>query len=397
MALSNIPLEQISERHLQGLMRAGAAESLYIEYKQQTYGNSDSDHAEYLADVSSFANAAGGDLAIGMSANSGVPTGFVPFAGDVDAEKRRLEDIARTGLEPRIPNLSVAAVALAGGGHVLIVRAPRSFIGPHRVNYRGRNRFWARSSAGRYEPNVQELRRLFTEAPQLAERIRAFRLDRLARIVAGETPVTVPAGSKLVLHVVPYSAFDVRNTLSVAQMQANGLLFPPLGRSDPTHWESNFDGFLTLSNADQRTRTHHSYAQVFRTGAVEGVSTIESDHAGTPAVIATKIERYCVGNTHRWLRGLEACGVGPSFAILASLIEVQGRYLLTGIAGSPAEKVINQRELHFSEAVLESIPANPQDCAQALERPLLEQLWNAAGYASMQTMRADRTWVVVPD
>jgi hypothetical protein len=102
MALLDIPLDTIAERDLQRLIAAGAAESLYIDYKQQTYGNSDSDHVEFLADLASFANTMGGDVVIGMAEAKGVPQSFTPFTGDADKECRRLEDIARTGLEPRI-------------------------------------------------------------------------------------------------------------------------------------------------------------------------------------------------------------------------------------------------------------------------------------------------------
>jgi hypothetical protein len=106
------------------------AESLYVDYKQATYGGKEADHAELLADVSSFANTAGGDLAIGVAEAGGIPNAIVPFTGNADDERRRLEDIARTGLEPRIRNLQTRAVALADGGAVIIVRVPRSYAPP---------------------------------------------------------------------------------------------------------------------------------------------------------------------------------------------------------------------------------------------------------------------------
>src|SRR5712691_99521 len=105
MALLDIPLDRVTENDLQRLIDAGAPESLYIDYKQQAYGDKENEHVEYLADVSSFANTAGGDVVIGMAEVSGIPHAFTPFTGDADRERRRLEDIARTGLEPRIRNL----------------------------------------------------------------------------------------------------------------------------------------------------------------------------------------------------------------------------------------------------------------------------------------------------
>ena len=58
---------------------------------------------------------------------------------NADDERRRLEDIARTGLEPRIRNLQTRAVALAEGGAVIIVRVPRSYAPPQSC--------WGRPSA----------------------------------------------------------------------------------------------------------------------------------------------------------------------------------------------------------------------------------------------------------
>ena len=84
MALLDIPLDNVAERDLQRLIDAGAAESLYLDYKQQTYGNAETDHVELLADASSFANTAGGDIVIGMAESKGVPQAFTPFTGDAD-------------------------------------------------------------------------------------------------------------------------------------------------------------------------------------------------------------------------------------------------------------------------------------------------------------------------
>jgi hypothetical protein len=66
MALLHIPLDQIDEARLQALIVAGAAESRIIDYKRTTYGSAHSDYSELLADISSFANMAGGDLILGV-------------------------------------------------------------------------------------------------------------------------------------------------------------------------------------------------------------------------------------------------------------------------------------------------------------------------------------------
>jgi hypothetical protein len=115
-----------------------------------------------------------------------------------------VEQITRTG-QPRL-NIEFHSVPV-DAGHVLIVRIPRSYNAPHRVISQQSNRFWARSSGGKYEPNVDELRLLFNAAPQLADRFRNFRLDRVAKIASDEAPERLMNRGTLTLHVVPLSAF----------------------------------------------------------------------------------------------------------------------------------------------------------------------------------------------
>src|SRR5215207_7332424 len=78
---------------------------------------------------------------------------------------------------------------------------------PHVVTFRGHWRFYARSSAGKYPMDVDEVRRAFVLSEGVADRIRAFRAERLGRVVSGETPVPIKGSGRVLLHVVPISAF----------------------------------------------------------------------------------------------------------------------------------------------------------------------------------------------
>ena len=150
MALLHIPLDQIDEARLQALIDDGAAESRTIDYKRTIYGTADSDYSEFLADTSSFANTSGGDLVLGMDATNGIPTAFAPLTSPLDPEILRLEQIVRGGLQPRIANIAFQPVPIQAGGNVLIIRVPRSYNAPHRIIRQNRNRFYARSAAGKY-------------------------------------------------------------------------------------------------------------------------------------------------------------------------------------------------------------------------------------------------------
>jgi predicted HTH transcriptional regulator len=140
MSLLDIALDKITDADLDNLISTGVPESPRIDYKRDTYGNSDSDKREFLADASSFANTIGGDIVIGIDEVSGLPTAITPFTNNIDAEVRRLESIALTGIEPRLANLRIHAVPVTWG-HAIIVRVPRRFIPPHRVIAQNSNRF----------------------------------------------------------------------------------------------------------------------------------------------------------------------------------------------------------------------------------------------------------------
>src|SRR5687768_1280670 len=137
MALVDKPLESITEQDLLDLISNKVREDKRIEFKVCLPGNSDKEKREFLADVSSFANASGGDLIFGMKAQSGVASQLVGLQlASVDAEILRLENILRDSLDPRIPNIKLRGIDLTSGA-ALVIRIARSWIPPHRVKHGG--------------------------------------------------------------------------------------------------------------------------------------------------------------------------------------------------------------------------------------------------------------------
>jgi hypothetical protein len=219
------------------------------------------------------------------------------------------------------------------------VRIPRSFNPPHRIirQGKGHNRFWARSSAGKYEPNVDELRGLFTLAPQLADRIRGFRLDRVAQIAAGASPVPLLDRACLVMHVVPFGALDPRSLLSLEAIEKDPSAFPPLGTTIAASSRINFDGILRLSSADAKSGAHRAYLQVFRSGIVESVASpieVGERSEGAPTRVSSiRIEGMMLQNGVRYLKSLQAQGIEPPYVVLLSLVGVRGAAINVGVKG----------------------------------------------------------------
>jgi predicted HTH transcriptional regulator len=209
----NKGLSDITENDLLSLINEGVSEGRNIDYKRDLPKGNDEDKKEFLADVSSFANTAGGDLIFGMEEEQGLPTNVIGVhAVDMDLEVRRLDSILASGISPRIKH-ELRAIPLQSGGKVLIVRTGRSWLGPHRVVFKGHDKFYGRNSAGKYPLDVTELRTAFNLSGTTNERIRAFRTDRIIALMNNETPMVFTDTPKAILHCIPLESFWIYSAL----------------------------------------------------------------------------------------------------------------------------------------------------------------------------------------
>jgi hypothetical protein len=199
------PASQVTEADLQLLITNSVGERRNIDYKRDLPGTTDSDKKEFLADVSSFANAIGGFLIFGMAETGGLPTAITATrATDLDREAQRIDNLLTSGLQPRIRYEPVwIATSL---GPVLLIEIDKSLVGPHRVILGDHGHFYARNSTGKYRLDVSDLRQAFGGGARLFDRIRDFHADRLLLISRDEAPIpNLLTSAKIVLHIIPLS------------------------------------------------------------------------------------------------------------------------------------------------------------------------------------------------
>jgi hypothetical protein len=393
MSLLDIPLDKITADDLRRLIDTGAAESLHADYKAATYGATPEQRREFLADISSFANSAGGDLIIGVTEQNGIPNGFRPFTDHPEPELRRLDDMARGGLQPTITNLRMRAVPSPAGGYVIIVRIPRSYNAPHQVVRDRVNQFWARSSASpkKYEPNVEDLRRLFTDPPHLADRIQSFRTDRLAKIGAGQTPIPLAAGGKVVLHVIPLPSFADSRLLDIVSAVAAGYHVPlPLdGPSGLNQHSVNLEGLVNY--AGRPTAPPLSYAQFFRSGAIEGVSELGRNDEGNSYFVGRLLAKKIVFAVRQYLDVLKSFETGLPVYVFLSLCEVDECVFRHAPEGFPVETSPLRRNIvALPEVYIDSFSV---DVPVAM-RPVFNILWNAFGFLQCDLYDQQGRWIV---
>lgn len=268
------PLDTIVAADLQALADTGAPESRVLEFKRELQVSSRDQRVDFLADVSSFANAAGGDIVYGIDASGGMATEVLGFAlADPDATVRLLDQLIQNGLQPRLPGVGIRPVPLSEGRFALVVRVQQSWVKPHRVTLDGHDKFYARSSAGRRALDVGELRVAFLQSETLAERIRNFRAGRLAAILAGDTPVPFATGPLMVLHLIALTAISDATPFVVAERLPMLRNVRPLGSDSWSH-QINLDG-VVLYEPYEAGRPSGAYTQVFRTGMVEATQAFQ--------------------------------------------------------------------------------------------------------------------------
>jgi predicted HTH transcriptional regulator len=119
-------LADIDLTDIEALKDNGVAESHFLDFKATGVGASYDEHREFLADVSAFANASGGDIIYGVTENAGVANGVPGFdLSDPDKEELRLTNLLRDGTEPRLSNVGIRWLTVSGTRRVLVVRIPR--------------------------------------------------------------------------------------------------------------------------------------------------------------------------------------------------------------------------------------------------------------------------------
>jgi hypothetical protein len=378
------PLEAITAADLQALVTGQFAESKTLEYKRELPGESPNEKIKFLAGVSSLANTQGGDFVIGIDAPKGLPVAVsgVPLE-DPDATKARLEDILRSGLQPRLPRIDIRVVPIHSEGHVVLLRVTRSWLAPHRVVLAGHDQFYGRTSAGKYRLDVGELRAAFLQSETLAERIRAFRAGRLTTIISGETPLRLNAGAKLVLHILPITAFAGDQRLDVSGRVEALRQVQPLGSSGWDH-RINVDGVVTFDRSDQA----ETYTQIFRNGAVEAVEVFVPRDGDRRLIPSVAYEQNVMRAARDYVGFLQQEGAGfPMFVFLA-LIELRGYGLALPPGFWPEIRLADRDTVILPEAVIEG----PEFDRAVVLRPLLDMVWNAFGLPRSANFDAGGHW-----
>jgi hypothetical protein len=382
MSLFGRRLDTLTETDLRSLIDSSFGENRVIEYKATLPGRTDGEKKEFIKDVVSFANSAGGHIIYGMEASGGVPTAFRGIAGDtIDVEKLRLEQMARTGIEPIIHGFKIEAVALpTAGGNALVIEIPRGLFGPHVI--RGRGAFVSRNSAGKTEMDFGEIRAAFIGAETASAKLKDFHAERTARLIAGDTLFPLQKRTIAVLHLLPLEAFTPGFRCDLSRITGGTSRKLLELRGTALSWNARFslDGFAQIYTPGVQNTPHYAYAHAFRNGALEYA---DGEIEWGPAARTIRIglfECLILAATSRFLVAAKELELRGPFFAFPSILNVRGWKLIQPSDGRSQEhdaRTIDREHLILPEVMLDGDSVD----LETVFRPTFDVLWNACRWA----------------
>jgi hypothetical protein len=380
-------LSTTSADDIQALVAARTAEGTYLEFKRDLPRPDAGGRHEFLADVSAFANSSGGDLVYGIDEDGeGRATAVVAQPGNPDEEARRLQDVLLNGIESRVPGLQVQAVTVAGG-FVVVVRAPQSWAGPHRV--KSNQHFFTRENGRKRQLDVPEVRGLFLRSENQAQRVRDFRTERIGKLMSGEGPHRLIPGALLIGHFVPtQAALATVQVDPIPYMQQRAL--PVLSSTVPFS-RVNADGALAVRNP--RPEGTHGYSQMFRNGYFETVKVYPYGDAARVGLGSLAYEEQFIAVLRLLRAEYVHLGIGTEMTCMVSLLDAdhvelgfdRHRYMLDDHQG-----FFDRKTLVLPDVLL------PADLSpeQAL-KPVFDLVWQSAGMERSANYNAAGDWAPV--
>lgn len=226
----------------------------------------------------------------------------------------------------------------------------------------------------------------------LSKRIRDFHLERISSIYADEFPIPMSGGAKIMLHLIPISAFESSYQVDLGLASENYFKLAP----NLTGYRYNLDGLLVFHSIQSGQMA--SYIQLYRSGNVELVdnSILNSSTDGNLVIPSLSFESEILKSVPRILQFQEQLGIEPPIMLFLTLVGVKG-YVMgmpSRVAFSiPTSQLIHEIDrdiLDIPEIVIENYSL---DKLSSLLKPLFDTVWNASGRAESIYYDESGNWV----
>jgi len=268
------------------------------------------------------------------------------------------------------------------------------------VIFKNTSRFYCRNSAGKYQLDVQEIKNAFLATDSQADRIRRFLQDRIAKIMADETPIELSMPHRLVLHILPINSFLNQKRLDFSVDYNLNLNFGPMGAMG---WNNryNLDGYLTYQDSGGRMPCY-SYCQIFFDGTIEAVyanilktnAGQNSQNGGASSIAGITYEQRVVKAIESYFKGYKSLGVEAPVVISLALLGCKGAYMRTAHIDMIME-LDDNKPIDRDVAILPNVQTDSFDKeVPTIMKPIFDAVGNAFGHPGSYNYTQDGIWNV---
>ena len=242
-------IEELDLENIMSLVDNKVSESLHLDYKREPWGEHESSNREMARDVSSFANAHGGFIIVGIEEdNDGKPANIVGLDNE-DKTILRIRQVCHAGIQPLITGLKIHPVRIDENSCLIVIYIPESFTKPHMVL--NEYRCYMRYERGKNPMNIYQIEESIKSREKNREKVRTF-LDKrnreLLKLVKNNSAMNI----SIVPHVLEKERFDIFSRHTEKTLENFVRKNIVRNRFIPT-----FDGFLSPGDTES-----HEYVQL---------------------------------------------------------------------------------------------------------------------------------------
>jgi hypothetical protein len=238
--------------------------------------------------------------------------------------------------------------------------------------------------------DVDELRVAFNLQETLIERIRNFRLDRIAKISADETPVPLGSPYRVVLHLIPGNVFNPSVKFDINSIFERRHEKLSIIHGTTMNGRYNLDGLFTYSSPVDGK--YSGYTQLYRNGIIEAVDAwMLREREGYGKVIpGIAFEEKLIQATDIYLKLMSELDVEPPIFIFLSLLNVKEYKIATSNGGFTEYSDFIDRDMLLLPA---EVIENHDVRAETVLKPLFDLIWNACGYPKSLNFDESGNWI----
>lgn len=365
--LENLTLEDV------GQIYQTHRESNTLEYKRDLQIDSEKDTKEFLADVSSFANANGGTIFYGIDEVGGLVGLKIP---ELDSFRLRVQQKIEEGILPR-PGFKIKYLEISVNKYIFIIQIHKSFSGPHAV--KSSDQYYYRSDAGKRRMDHFQLKNAFLQSNSLKEEIENFCNRKVSEILLKQTPVQLSDEAVVAMFLIPINSWNDEIIVEPAKLKdsSSGFQIMDFGVG---HVERNFDGFM-IGNHNK------GYLQLFRNGTILSVSSsITTNEIDSKNYVPTTIFQEEIHLAFR--RGLhlyKILEIGPPFLGVLFLIGAQNHFPPPPVIPVFRGKEIGKEVVRFPEIYVTDYP----EAFVVYTKKWFDYLWQGFGLDKCPDISAD--------